>query len=136
MKSGNIKYTGGELKKAAKKLLSRKKSLSAGDEVACEIVRDLIPLYADRAASDQTGKFVRAHIAGCRSCADYFRSVVTATREKRMSSRAGRIGVGGFAGIAGKIKRRRAIYASVTTVALLVLIGLNLYAFLTRGTDR
>ncbi|HHW24171.1 MAG TPA: zf-HC2 domain-containing protein [Bacillota bacterium] len=133
MKAEKIIAIGKELKKAARKLFLPFVPREVGEGMACEVVRDLIPLYADGATSEMTGSFVRAHIDACGECADFFRSVVAAAREKRMSRRAQRLGVGGFAGIAGKIRRRRAAYASVTTVALLVLVGLNIYAFLTRG---
>lgn len=133
MKLHYMKHKGTEIKKAAAKLLSRRKAESSGEGMACEVVRDLIPLYADGVASSRTVSFVRAHIAVCPDCADYFHSVVKAAKSNRMSRRQGRIGVGGFAGVAGKIRRRRAIYAAGVAIALITLLGLNLYTFLSRG---
>ena len=34
----------------------------------CNVVRDLMPLVIDRAASDESREFVEAHIAGCAEC--------------------------------------------------------------------
>lgn len=35
----------------------------------CNIIKDLLPLYIDGVASEETGKFVENHIAGCKECA-------------------------------------------------------------------
>lgn len=38
------------------------------DKIPCEIIRDLIPLVADHAASKESEKLVQEHIAECGSC--------------------------------------------------------------------
>ena len=38
------------------------------DQIPCEIIRDLIPLVADHAASKESEKLVQEHIAECGSC--------------------------------------------------------------------
>ena len=39
--------------------------------IACEIVKDLVPLYLDGTSSEMTGKFVRRHLKRCKSCSEY-----------------------------------------------------------------
>jgi hypothetical protein len=124
----------GNIINAAAGLFSRgRRFVSAGEEVDCEVVRDLIPLYADGAASEQTRRFVCAHLSECGDCTDFYRSVKAAAREKRLSGRTGRLGVGGFASVAGRIRRRRAIYATAASLVLLLSLCFNLYIFFNRG---
>ena len=39
--------------------------------IACEIVKDLVPLYLDGTSSENTKKFVKMHLRRCKSCAEY-----------------------------------------------------------------
>lgn len=122
---------------AAAKLFSvRRRSAAEDGAVTCEVVRDLIPLYADGAASERTRSFVEGHLAICADCAEYYRMVRAASKDKRAAGRAGRLGVGGFAGIAGRIRRRRAIYASAAALTLAVSLACNLFILLYRGTNK
>ena len=34
----------------------------------CNVIKDLIPLYIDKCCSEETGRLVEEHIAGCESC--------------------------------------------------------------------
>jgi predicted anti-sigma-YlaC factor YlaD len=127
----------GNIINAAARIFSRgSRYVSADGDAACEVVRDLIPLYADGVANEHTRSFVNAHLSGCSECADFYRSVKAATREARATGRTGRLGVGGFANVAGRIRRRRAIYATAASLALLLSLCFNLYIFFNRGTDR
>ncbi|MBR2560482.1 MAG: DUF4825 domain-containing protein [Firmicutes bacterium] len=38
------------------------------DRLPCEVVRDLLPLYADDLVSETTGEMIKEHIAGCSEC--------------------------------------------------------------------
>lgn len=41
--------------------------------MTCEIVKDLIPMYVDKTASEETSEAVRAHIKTCSDCRDFCR---------------------------------------------------------------
>ena len=41
----------------------------------CGVVQDLLPLYADGAASGDTVKFLSRHLANCPACRNAYRSV-------------------------------------------------------------
>ena len=41
----------------------------------CGVVQDLLPLYADGAASGDTVKFLSRHLANCSACRNAYRSV-------------------------------------------------------------
>lgn len=123
---------------AAAELLNPRRHDSAGENVAvvCEVARDLIPLYADGAASGRTRSFLESHLRVCSDCASYYRMVKAAPRKKLAAERAGRLGVGGFADVAGRIRRRRAVWASLAALALAVSLGINLFILLSRGMDK
>ena len=37
-------------------------------KLSCDVIRDLLPLYADRAASADTAALVEEHLASCPAC--------------------------------------------------------------------
>lgn len=41
----------------------------------CNIVRDLLPIYADKATTPDSEKFVSRHLADCDECKLYYKSV-------------------------------------------------------------
>lgn len=40
------------------------------NKISCEVIRDLLPLYEDGAASKESQAMVREHLKGCRACRD------------------------------------------------------------------
>ena len=117
----------------ASRIFRRARHAGSGSVIPCEVARDLIPLYADGAASEETRSLVGAHLAECKSCADYYRFVKMAAKKRLMAGRSGRLAVGGFAGIAGKIRRRRATYTVAAALVLALSLGYNMYILLSRG---
>ena len=41
----------------------------------CEVVKDVLPLYADGGCSAKTGKLIRKHLDMCQSCRKYYKTV-------------------------------------------------------------
>ena len=41
--------------------------------MTCEIVKDLIPMYVDKTASEETNEAVSNHIKNCSKCRDFYR---------------------------------------------------------------
>ena len=41
--------------------------------LSCDVIRDLLPLYADRAASADTAALVEEHLASCPACREELR---------------------------------------------------------------
>ncbi len=78
----------------------------------CGIVQDLLPLYADGAASAETEAFIRRHLAGCPRCAKALRRVKreaeAAVPQVPVSREEGK-----FWQLQKKIRRRRVL----TTIA-------------------
>lgn len=41
----------------------------------CDIVRDLLPLYADKAASEASADMIADHLKTCPACVQYYKSI-------------------------------------------------------------
>ena len=39
-------------------------------KLSCEVIRDLLPLYVEGLASDESNALVEEHLAGCAACRD------------------------------------------------------------------
>ena len=102
----------------------------------CNIIRDILPLYADKMVSADTASFVEEHLIGCAECraeleklkvADVIETAVSDAEnddEKRLKA------------FAGKINRKRHIVISAFAAVLLlaVLLGGSLISSAKFGT--
>ena len=91
----------------------------------CNIIRDILPLYADKMVSADTASFVEEHLIGCAECraeleklkvADVIESAVSDAEnddEKRLKA------------FAGKINRKRHIVISAFAAVLLIIFLLG-----------
>ena len=91
----------------------------------CNIIRDILPLYADKMVSADTASFVEEHLIGCAECraeleklkvADAIEAAVSDTEnddEKRLKA------------FAGKINRKRHIVISAFAAVLLTIFLLG-----------
>jgi len=48
----------------------------------CQMVRDLLPLYAENVASEESGKFVEAHLEDCETCRNHLKALQAALPEE------------------------------------------------------
>lgn len=53
----------------------------------CEVVRDLIPMYIDKTASDETCEQVESHLAECDECRRYCDACIRADKKERNLSK-------------------------------------------------
>ena len=44
-------------------------------DISCEVIKDLLPLYADAVCSNESKTIVEEHIANCRSCAEELKTM-------------------------------------------------------------
>lgn len=54
----------------------------------CEVVRDLLPIYADHGTSPETTALVAQHIAKCESCSKYLGYIRKSNEKKRAEIKA------------------------------------------------
>ena len=104
--------------------------------LTCEVVRDLIPMYIDNTASDETEAVVMEHISECEECRKYCDACRKAERraeqlsEKSFAKAVKNAGgdIGGieqkYALLSRKIKMRK---QRQTIIGVLVLLGMAIY---------
>ena len=54
--------------------------------MTCEIVKDLIPMYVDKTASEETNEAVSNHLKNCPECRDFCRFCRAADEKSRHAS--------------------------------------------------
>ena len=84
-------------------------------ESSCDVIRDLLPLYADGSASENTKAAVRRHLLGCAECRKFY-------SHQNRELHSGRAGEGGgkyhYLDVVKKIRRKTVIEYSVAGILL------------------
>lgn len=90
---------------------------------ACNIVRDLMPLYHDSAISAQSRKYIREHLLTCPDCRRFYRELRADRRHSAPLSAAPSFSPDtGYASIVSRMREQERIRARNRTI----LSGLNL----------
>jgi len=92
------------------------------DELPCGVAHDLLPLYADNLAGEESRALVEAHLEACEPC----RAELAALRTSlpRVAPKASK----SLRRVRGKLKKKRLLTALLSTVAgLALLFGLFVY---------
>ncbi len=95
----------------------------------CDIVENLLPIYADGGCSDKTGKLIRKHLDVCPKCRKYLKTVKKSS--KKTVSEDIPDSVPDYKALSKKIKHRRALYTSIITSAFILLVAGDVIYFLT-----
>lgn len=95
----------------------------------CDVVKDLLPLYADGGCSAKTAKLIRKHLDMCKDCRAYLKSV----KKQNVKSVNYEIPEShpDYKALSKKIRRRRTVCTSVIASALLLLAAGNAVYFIT-----
>ena len=94
----------------------------------CNIVRDLLPIYADKATSQESDDFVKHHLSWCPSCQKYYKSVTNRDLFARTFVAPPRSQLSHYEEIAKKLKRRTLIKRTIITGAF---IGAAIFCIVT-----
>lgn len=92
----------------------------------CKIIQDLLPLYADGIASEETSEAVREHIAECEECGEIYKKmtertqIIESTQNKRDVDYMKKIKSRG-------IKITAAIVGGIIAAAAIILLCLKLF---------
>lgn len=95
----------------------------------CDIVEDLLPLYADGGCSEKTAKLIRKHLDVCPECRKYLKAVKR-TGKKTVSDEIPD-STPDYKALSKKIKQRRFIRTSVIASTILLLVAGDVIYFLT-----
>ena len=93
----------------------------------CNIVRDLLPLYVDKASTDDSEKFIRRHLAECEDCQLYYKSVANRTLKAKTSSD---LPLSRYELLAQKIKKRKLLKEFLITGGFVGATAFCLFAYL------
>lgn len=84
----------------------------------CEVVRDLLPIYADHGTSPETTALVAQHIAKCESCSKYLGYIRKSNAKKRAEIKAEI--TPDYLDFMKALKRRRKLGKAVTASAMII----------------
>ena len=85
----------------------------------CNIVRDLLPIYADKATTKESNDFVKHHLSWCPSCKKYYKSVTNRTLFARPNIVPPHSQLSHYEEIAKKLKKRTLIRRTIITGAFI-----------------
>ena len=121
--------------------------------MTCEVIMDLMPMYADKSASKETKRMVERHLAKCPSCRRFLKSCrktenksafskknLNKIREKLKCAECDISSVDAeFARLSGRIKkrniRRTLIYFAVSAAMLIYIVIDIINTFKKTGAD-
>ena len=75
--------------------------------IECDVALDLLPVYADGAASNATERLVEEHLA---KCADCRRALLELRREEAPAAPEAEEAAGEYLELSRRIRRRRAVH--------------------------
>jgi predicted anti-sigma-YlaC factor YlaD len=95
----------------------------------CEIVRDLLPLYADDSCSKATADGIAGHLVTCKACRDYLSEIKSYHDDGSASDIPD--SDPDFAEVLGKLRKRKIIRRSIVASAIITSIAINAVLLLT-----
>lgn len=87
-------------------------------ENKCDVVRDLLPLYADHLASPETNALIMAHIAKCKNCGDFLRYIINCKERTREEKRI--LLEPDYGSLVRRLKKRRNVEFAVLGCSLVI----------------
>ena len=97
-------------------------------ENKCDVVADLLPIYADKSCSGKTASLVRKHLDTCPECRKYLKSIkkpLHSTCKDDIPEPTPN-----YTALMKKIKRRRIIGTSLIAAAIVTVIAGNIIYFI------
>ena len=98
--------------------------------LTCNIVRDLVGICTDCAASDETKAAVQAHLAECPACARYYYDYGRIGRKYRArGTRTVDTGETDYRALSERIRRRRNAEIAACAAAIVASVGMSALVF-------
>lgn len=95
----------------------------------CDIVRDLLPLYADESCSKATSDGIAAHLVSCRDCRSYL-GEIRSYHEEEVTEEIPDSDPD-FAEVLRKLRKRKIIRRSIVATAIITSVAINAVLLLT-----
>lgn len=98
-------------------------------KLSCNMTRDLVAVYTDGAASEDTERAVREHLAACPACARYYYDYARVARARRASGARPVGGTeSGYRALSERLRRRRRNELAVGLSLLAAVLAAGLFA--------
>ena len=100
-------------------------------KINCDVVKDLLPQYADGTLKEDTAEMVKAHLDECGECREYYDEIIRINEELDRGEAAAPYAddIGALNGIKKRLRHRRLLTVIITIAAVFVLlIGAYIYA--------
>nr|AHF24354.1 anti-sigma-YlaC factor ylaD [uncultured bacterium Contig575] len=95
----------------------------------CEVIRDILPLYADDACSDASREIIEEHLKECQDCAAYLEQIRASEAEDGLKEERKQV----IENQARRFKRRSAAVGSATSAVFMIPILIYLVVNLISG---
>ncbi len=102
-------------------------------ENKCDVVRDLLPLYADHLASAETNALIISHIAKCKNCGDFLRYIISC-KEKAREERRQAVSPD-YRAFIHKLKRERRVERAIFACSLMISAAAVTAGIIALGSD-
>lgn len=93
--------------------------------ITCDVIADLLPLYLDGMASEDTKKVISAHLKGCRTCRESLRTMERGSVFHGAKARVD--GMADYAQLAKRMRTRRTVTYSAGGALILGLLSYSVY---------
>ncbi len=96
-------------------------------ENKCEIVTDLLPLFADHCCSEKTALMIKSHLDGCEKCRAYLNSIKTTPKNVYTHSDNDIPDCSpDYAKVITKLRQRKTVKTVILTTLLATSIAINI----------
>ena len=90
----------------------------------CEIVRDLLPLFADNSCSKEAKDEVALHLITCKNCRDYYKEIKS-YHEVEGDDSSIPYSDRHFGEVVNRLRRRKIIRRSLVATAIIASLAIN-----------
>ena len=99
--------------------------------ITCNVITDLLPLYLDGAASEDTKKIISAHLKTCRFCRDALLRMKENGKTKAKIKDVRNLAMADYAELARRMRTRRLVTYTSGGLLILGLLGYSIYKTVT-----
>lgn len=90
----------------------------------CDVVRDLLPLYADDSCSKETKEDIAIHLITCKECREYYKEIKSYHEETERNDIIPDSDKQ-FGEVMNRLRRRKIIRRSLVTAAIITSLAIN-----------
>ncbi len=105
-------------------------------KISCEIVKDLLPMYQDKALSEESRLIVKEHLKTCSDCRTYRKSISAEIQKQDAPKESAASKEENYLPIAKRLKKRYRIEFALLAAAGLVAVGMAIVTIVMSNKDK